>query len=172
MRHFESELDSRVLTGHEGAVSSVCFSPCGTLIVSGSDDKTVRIWDVETGALRHKIAQHRNVVTSVAFSSNGRLTASTSEDSTVQLWGVKEIKEPTMLEQLEAHSKEWKGQQSGLFRKISEFGDLIELQDQTRSEDIMDKEHELEEMPMRDETHPQWDENVTHRRTYRRDGDD
>ena len=37
------------LRGHTGAVRSVGFSPDGTRIVSGSEDKTIRIWDANTG---------------------------------------------------------------------------------------------------------------------------
>ena len=36
------------LAGHTGVVYSVAFSPDGNLVVSGSDDKTVKIWDTET----------------------------------------------------------------------------------------------------------------------------
>ena len=41
---------SQLFTGHSDYVRSVCFSPDGSRIVSGSDDKTVRIWNAVTGA--------------------------------------------------------------------------------------------------------------------------
>ena len=41
---------SRLFTGHSDKVSSVWFSPDGSRIVSGSYDKTVRIWNPVTGA--------------------------------------------------------------------------------------------------------------------------
>ncbi|NIM15629.1 MAG: hypothetical protein GTO45_26920 [Candidatus Aminicenantes bacterium] len=39
----------RTFKGHEGRVWSVCFSPGGTFILSGSSDHTLKIWDIETG---------------------------------------------------------------------------------------------------------------------------
>ena len=41
----------RTLTGHSGLVRSVAFSPSAKLIVSGSSDQLVKIWDTETGTL-------------------------------------------------------------------------------------------------------------------------
>jgi WD40 repeat protein len=42
----------RPLTGHTGLVTSLCFSPDGTTVASTSNDRTVRLWDVQTGTPR------------------------------------------------------------------------------------------------------------------------
>ena len=68
------------------AVYSVCFSPDGKQLVSGSLDETVRLWDVETGACVRTLEGHRYTVRSVSFSPDGRLLASGSYDTTVRLW--------------------------------------------------------------------------------------
>jgi WD40 repeat protein len=68
-------------------VTSVAFSPDGRRIVSGSWDKTVRIWDAETGAqVSAPLVGHSGSVTSVAFSPDGRRIVSGSYDETVRIW--------------------------------------------------------------------------------------
>ena len=74
------------LSGHSGCVRSVSWSPEGTKLASGSDDKTVRIWEVATGKELSQLRGHSAVVTSVCFSSDGKQLTSGSEDKTVRNW--------------------------------------------------------------------------------------
>ena len=74
------------LEGHLGKVTSVSFSPDNRKIVSGSADKTLRLWDAETGALVSVMEGHLDEVSSVCFSPDGKKIASASKDKTVRVW--------------------------------------------------------------------------------------
>ncbi|NDD57575.1 MAG: hypothetical protein EBZ44_07715, partial [Verrucomicrobia bacterium] len=59
------------LIGHRSSVYSVSFSPDGTKIVSGSGDKSIRIWDATSGTQIHQLDGHSSDVRSVSFSPDG-----------------------------------------------------------------------------------------------------
>ena len=77
-----------VLEGHKSSVNSVAFSPDGKTLASGSNDNTIRLWNVETGETIRTLTGHRSSVRSVAFNPVGQTLASGSYDKTIRLWDV------------------------------------------------------------------------------------
>ena len=74
--------------GHSSRITSVAFSSDGTLVVSGSEDKTLKIWSVATGTLLRTLEGHANSaqppegrVWALGFSPDGRQVLSAGEDN-------------------------------------------------------------------------------------------
>jgi WD40 repeat protein len=74
-----------VLSGHTGGVGSLAFSSDGTLLVSGSSDKTLKLWDIQTGGVVKTFLGHTSQVCSVSISADCTTIASGS-DGTICLW--------------------------------------------------------------------------------------
>jgi WD40 repeat protein len=80
--------------GHEGAVTVARFSPDGQFIVSGSLDRTLKLWDVRTGRCYPTLASHSDVIFTLLVASVqvgdedfARLTTfSGSLDESIKLW--------------------------------------------------------------------------------------
>src|SRR5438309_1868007 len=81
------------LQGHKSMVFSVAYSPDGKTLASGSNDATIRLWDVATGKERATLQGHKDLVRSVAYSPDGKTLASGSNDATIRLWDVATGKE-------------------------------------------------------------------------------
>ncbi|WP_414756268.1 WD40 repeat domain-containing protein, partial [Anabaena sp. CCY 9910] len=74
------------LEGHREGVWSVSFSPDGKTLASGSEDNTIKLWNLETGNQIRTLKGHSNFVYSVSFSPDGKTLASGSKDNTIKLW--------------------------------------------------------------------------------------
>jgi len=79
----------RTFEGHKERVTSVVFSPDGSMIASGSEDGSIKLWDTQNGVLLRTIKDHNSDVTSVAFSPDGNMIASGDDSRTVKLWDTK-----------------------------------------------------------------------------------
>ncbi len=87
--------------GHTEAVSSVAFSHDGRQALSGSGDKTLKLWEIASGRLVRTFEGHINTVKCVAFSPDGRLALSGSYYNTLKLW---EIASGRMVRRFKGHS--------------------------------------------------------------------
>lgn len=75
----------RTFKGHIYGITSVCFSPDGKTILSGSLDNTLKIWDIATG--KNTFLGNDEYVWSVCFSPNGK-TALSGGNKTLKLWDI------------------------------------------------------------------------------------
>uniref|UniRef100_A0A803VF37 WD repeat, SAM and U-box domain-containing protein 1 n=1 Tax=Ficedula albicollis TaxID=59894 RepID=A0A803VF37_FICAL len=74
------------LNGHSAPVLACAFSCDGQMIVSGSVDKCVIIYETSTGNILHTLSQHTRYVTTCAFAPHSALLATGSMDKTVHIW--------------------------------------------------------------------------------------
>ena len=75
-----------ILSGHQGPVTSLSFSPESALLASGSWDKSVRLWDVYEGRGQTDVLPHAHDVLAVAFRPDGKQVAVSTLDGQVFLW--------------------------------------------------------------------------------------
>ncbi|MEG4458840.1 WD40 repeat domain-containing protein, partial [Microcoleus sp. N9_A1] len=76
----------RTLVGHSDSVNAVAIAPDGKTAISASDDKTLKIWDTETGTELRTLTGHTYQVLAVAIAPDGKTAISASYDKTLKIW--------------------------------------------------------------------------------------
>ena len=75
-------------SGHTDYIQSLVFSLDGAFLVSGGNDRTVKLWDIQTGGVVKTFCGHTSTVCSTSISPNCTTIASGSYDCTIRLWDV------------------------------------------------------------------------------------
>ncbi len=96
----------QILQGHTGAVWSVALTPDGSRAVSGSGsfpwyDKTVRVWNLDSGQCLHILQGHTSTVNCVSLTPDGRRAVSGSSDNTLRVW---DLESGQCLQTLQGHT--------------------------------------------------------------------
>jgi tRNA A-37 threonylcarbamoyl transferase component Bud32 len=78
--------DLLTLKGHTDAVHSATFSPDGSRVLTGSQDRTAKVWDAKSGAELLTLKGHTDGVNSATFSPDGSRVLTASNDSTAKVW--------------------------------------------------------------------------------------
>ena len=81
------------LEGHSDYVNGVCWSPDGKRITSGSDDRTVKVWEAKSGQELMTLKGHSSSVYGVCWSPGGQRIASGSDDYSVKVWDLRNEEE-------------------------------------------------------------------------------
>jgi hypothetical protein len=77
-------------TGHSDWVYAACFSPCGTMVVTGSKDNALKVWSVADGKVVTICTGHSDSVYAACFSPCGTMVVTGSRDKTAIVWNVQE----------------------------------------------------------------------------------
>jgi WD40 repeat protein len=80
------------LSAYQDRVKSVAISPDGQTLVSGSNDKNIKVWRLSNGKLLRTLSGHRESVWSVAISPDGQTLVSGSDDNTIKVWRLRDGK--------------------------------------------------------------------------------
>lgn len=93
----------RMLRGHKHTIFGLAFMPDSKVLASGSEDDTIRLWDVKSGECFATIQTGADQVRGLAFSPKGEILAAAHKDGTVTLWDMNSLQ---LQRTLEGHTSE------------------------------------------------------------------
>jgi len=74
------------LVGHRSPITAVCFHPSFNLVVSASEDSSIKVWDYDSGKIERTLQSHTDAVQDVCFNPAGTLLGSCSADLSIKVW--------------------------------------------------------------------------------------
>ncbi len=90
----------QTISAHSDWVRCMSFTPDSLKLVSGSFDKTIKLWQIDTGGEIYRLGERLKGVFALAVSPDGKLLASGSWDETIELWN---LETGTLLHNLSQH---------------------------------------------------------------------
>jgi len=87
MKKIRTFYDFRIHT-HDDSIKILKYTPNGKMIVSGSDDYTIKSWDIETGECLNTFKGHCGSINTLAITSDSQTIISGSDDYTIKLWDI------------------------------------------------------------------------------------
>ncbi|KAJ7659504.1 WD40-repeat-containing domain protein [Mycena rosella] len=76
----------KILSGHGDHINALAFLPHGHHMISASDDRTLRTWDLRLPSMEDYAARHSAAVNSFSFADDGNILVSASDDRTIRVW--------------------------------------------------------------------------------------
>lgn len=77
-----------MLVGHKDRVRAAAVTMDGSHVISVSDDKTIRVWDLQSGGKERIIRGHKHLMSAVVVTADGRFAVTASSDRTLRVWDV------------------------------------------------------------------------------------
>lgn len=88
--------------GHSDSINCIAMNQNGKILITGSEDSTIHLWNLETRNFIAHLEEHEAGVKAIALTPNGKILVSGSADHTVQLWRLPKVKAPANI--LTGHS--------------------------------------------------------------------
>ena len=88
LRHWRGKECLRAIKAHQMPILALVYDPTGTLVATGSADRTIRVWDVGRGYCTHSFRDHTDIVAALWFHPNPltMTLVSAAQDNTVRMW--------------------------------------------------------------------------------------